>query len=84
MALTQHRDIRFAAIEGLPRGHSRHSRGGGPVPGHGGRQQGFHPRKTEEGQPGEAYVEGMTLCHMIFHSVTSLFDLIFSLFQKVT
>jgi len=25
-------DIRFVAIEGLPRGHSRHSRGRGPVP----------------------------------------------------
>jgi len=29
-------------------------------------------------------VEGVTLCHMIFHSVTWLFDVTFSLFQKVT
>jgi len=29
-------------------------------------------------------VEGVTLCHMIFYSVTSLFDVTFSLFQKVT
>jgi len=29
-------------------------------------------------------VEGVTPCHMIFYSVTSLFDVTFSLFQKVT
>jgi len=30
------------------------------------------------------FVEGVTPCHMIFYSVTSLFDVTFSLFQKVT
>ena len=30
------------------------------------------------------FVEGVTLCHMIFYSVRWLFDVTFSLFQKVT
>ena len=40
---------------------------------------------TRQGQTSRYHiVEGVTPYHMIFHSVTSLFDLIFSLFQKVT